>query len=103
MVPSVVTKLGTRSSRVTAPLTSPTRALATSPSSSPTNGGSPATTAKCITNGAKAKIIPADRSISPPIISMISPSEMIAAGATNCDRFSRLARDSRKSRSTLSK
>ena len=47
--------------------------------------------------------MPAERSISPPIISMISPQEMIAAGAMNCDRFSRLALLSRKSWLALSK
>ena len=77
--------------------------LASSPSSRPTGTGSPATVAKCITNGAKAKIMPAERSISPPIISMISPNEMIAAGAMNCDRFCRLAELSRKSRFSASK
>ena len=47
--------------------------------------------------------MPAERSISPPIINMISPLAMIAAGATNCDRFCRLAPVSRKSALALSK
>ena len=57
----------------------------------------PASSAKCIMNGANANTMPAERSISPQIISMISPHAMIAAGAMNCDRFSRLAPVSRKS------
>ena len=91
-VPSVVTKDGTRSSSVTQPLTQPDTPqrqprLATGPAQT----GAPAAAAKYMTNGASAKTMPAERSISPPIINMISPQAMIAAGATNCDRFSRLA------------
>ncbi len=96
-VPSVVTKDGTRSSSVTTPLMQPITPAAITPSRSAGNAGTPAWVAKYITNGAKAKTMPAERSISPPIISMISPHAMIAAGATNCDRFSRLAPVSRKS------
>ncbi len=96
-VPSVVTKDGMPSTTVTTPLTSPTSAEAPTASSSPTSAASPASTAKCMMNGANAKIMPADRSISPPIISMISPQAMMVQGATNCDRFTRLGLEPRKS------
>ncbi len=96
-VPSVVTNEGIRRYTVTAPLINPTTPAATTPAISAIHVGAPASCAKCMMNGANANTMPAERSISPPIINMISPHAMIATGAMNCDRFSRLALVSRKS------
>lgn len=102
-VPSVVTKEGMRRYTVTAPLITPTTPAASTPASRASHTGAPASLAKCMMNGANAKTMPAERSISPPIMSMISPQAMIATGAMNCERFSRLALVSRKSWLAVSK
>ena len=86
-VPSVVTKEGMRRYTVTAPLIRPTRPAAITPIMIASHAGTPASMAKYMMKGANAKTIPAERSISPPIISMISPKAMIATGAMNCERF----------------
>jgi hypothetical protein len=85
-VPSVVTNEGNRSHTVTAPFTKPMIAAATSPASTAIHMGAPASFANTIMNGANANTMPAERSMSPPIINMISPNAMIATGAMNCDK-----------------
>ena len=92
-VPSVVTNDGTSSRTVISPLTRPTSAAAAPApaAATPSDRQARLRCAKCIMNGASAKTMPADRSISPQISSMISPQAMIAEAAMNCDRVSRLA------------
>ncbi|SAK62835.1 hypothetical protein AWB82_03247 [Caballeronia glebae] len=96
-VPSVVTNEGRRRNTVTAPFTKPMIAAATRPAITASHIGAPASFANTIMNGANANTMPAERSMSPPIISMISPNAMIATGAMYCDRLTRLALLSRKS------
>ncbi len=96
-VPSVVTNEGSRRYTVTAPLTKPMTAAQIRPATTASHIGAPASLAKTIMNGANANTMPADRSMSPPIISMIFPNAMISTGAMNCVRLTRLAFDSRKS------
>ena len=87
----MVTKDGTRSATVISPFTNPTSPAPTSASSSASTSGNPAAAASCIRNGASANTLPADRSISPQISSMISPQAMMAEAAMNCDSVSRFA------------